>query len=84
VAKCTFTMRSNQFAVVPEVGVNVGYECSQHLRFSVGYTFLDLTNAALPGAQIDALVRTPPSSSFPFQSGNFWVQGLNLGVEFRF
>jgi Putative beta barrel porin-7 (BBP7) len=74
----------DEFAVVPEVGINVGYECSQHLRFTAGYTFLDLTNAARPGAQIDALVRAAQSSVFPFQSSNFWVQGLNLGVEFRF
>jgi Putative beta barrel porin-7 (BBP7) len=74
----------DQFAVVPQFGINLGFECGQHLRFSAGYTFLYLTDAARPGAQIDALLGTPSSSPFPFQSGEFWIQGLNLGLEFRF
>ena len=72
------------FAVAPEVGVNVGYECTQHLRFSAGYTFLDLSNVTRPGTQINSFSHAPLPTAFLFQSSSFWVQGLNLGVEFRF
>jgi len=76
--------RRDEFAVVPEAGVRLGCELAQHVRVTAGYTFLYLTNAARPGVQIDALLSAPRPSPFPFQSGEFWVQGLNLGVEFRF
>jgi Putative beta barrel porin-7 (BBP7) len=78
------THHHDAFAFMPEVGVNGGYEYSQHLRFYAGYTFLYLTSAARPGAQIDTILRLTEPSLFPFQSSNFWVQGLNLGAEFRF
>jgi hypothetical protein len=74
----------DQFAVVPQIGVNVGYELTQHLRATAGYTFLYLSEAVRPGAETDALSRSPRSAPFPFQTGEFWGQGLNLGIEFRF
>jgi len=74
----------NEFAVVPQVGINVGGQVTQHIRAMVGYTFLYLSDAARPGTQADALVHSPSSSSFPFQSAELWLQGLNLGLEFRF
>jgi hypothetical protein len=74
----------DQFAVVPEVGINIGYELTQHFRVRAGYSFLYLSEAARPGSQADVLLHSATSSVFPFQSGDFWVQGLNLGFEFRF
>jgi hypothetical protein len=44
---------TDRFAVVPEVGVNVGYRIGEWLRLSVGYSFLYLSNVARPGDQID-------------------------------
>jgi hypothetical protein len=76
--------RRDQFAVVPELGVNVGYELLQHIRITVGYTILYVSDAARPGAQTGALLRLPHSSAFPFAASDFWVQGLNFGFEFRF
>jgi hypothetical protein len=66
------------FAVVPEVGVNTGYQLTNTIRLSVGYTFFYLSDAARPGNQL-------PSARPPVvQSGAFWGQGLNFGVTFRF
>src|SRR5262249_15174735 len=39
----------DQFAVVPEVGINVGYQVTEHLRAFVGYSFLYWSNVARPG-----------------------------------
>jgi Putative beta barrel porin-7 (BBP7) len=72
------------FAVLPQFGVNFGYEITQHMRATAGYTFLYLSEVARPGSQIDALLATPRPSAFIFQGSSFWAQGLNLGVEFRF
>lgn len=43
----------NRFAVVPEVGVNLGYQVTSHLKVFVGYNFLYLSSAVRPGGVID-------------------------------
>lgn len=85
------------FAVVPEVGLNVGYDLTQNIRLQAGYSFLYWTSVARPGQQID---RTLNESSIPsFGSGapasaairpqaklaseSVWAQGVNFGIQFR-
>src|SRR6202040_2758039 len=41
------------FAVVPELGINVGCQITRHLRASVGYTFLYWSSVVRPGGQVD-------------------------------
>jgi Putative beta barrel porin-7 (BBP7) len=87
------------FAVVPEVGLNVGYQVNKVFRVFMGYTFLYWSDVVRPGDQINRTVnpnlvpisptfRTttvgPAQPSFSFQRTDFWAQGLNLGMEFRF
>jgi hypothetical protein len=43
----------SRFAVVPEVGVNLGYQLTSHLKVFVGYNFLYLSSAVRPGGVID-------------------------------
>jgi hypothetical protein len=88
----------DQFAVVPEVGINVGYQVTEHLRAFVGYSFLYWSSVVRPGDQIDRAVnptQLPVSASTPQLTGpvrpapvlretDFWAQGLSLGVEFRY
>ena len=74
----------DEFAVIPEFGADIGYHLTQHLRVTAGYTFFYLTNAMRPGDQIDALFSVPRSPDFTLHSSDLWVQGLNLGLEFRF
>jgi hypothetical protein len=85
-----------KFAVVPEIGVNVGYQVTPCLRAFVGYTFLYWTNVLRPGDQIDLSVNAsflpnapgaptgPARPTFAAHSSDVWAQGLNFGVEFRF
>jgi hypothetical protein len=84
----------NQFGFVPEVNLNVGYQLTDHCRLYVGYNFLYWTNVVRPGNQIDLAVNTaqlpPPQAggparpAFAFHGSDFWAQGVNFGLEFRY
>jgi hypothetical protein len=92
--------RHNQthLSVVPEVGVNLGYQFTPHLRGYIGYNFLYWTNVVRPGDQIDTVLNVQqipnfptnsPSSNVnrpivPFRQSDFWAQGLVFGIEFIF
>jgi hypothetical protein len=45
-----------KFGVLPEVGVNIGYQVTSHLKLFVGYNVLYLSSAVRPGEQIDQAV----------------------------
>jgi hypothetical protein len=85
---------SDEFAVAPEVGVNLGYQLTEHLRASVGYTFLYLSNVVRPGGVIDLAVdprQLPPQTSaaatrpaLVVREGDFWAQGVSLGLQLRY
>jgi hypothetical protein len=81
-----------QFAVVPEGNVKLGYDLNKYIRFTVGYTFIYLSDAARPADQLNRNVNvqpigTPsvftPAAPFPgVRSTDFWVQGLDVGLRF--
>src|SRR5262249_10830358 len=82
--------------VIPQLGVQVGYQITCNLRAYVGYTFLYWSEVARAGNQIDLAVNpnplppvTPPVSgplrpAPRFENTSFWAQGFDLGLEFRF
>jgi len=88
------------FAVVPEVGLNIGYRITEWLSVLVGYTFLYTNSVARPAQQIDRNINptqsasfggAPPTPlegpahpSFKFNGSDFWAQGLNVGLAGRF
>lgn len=86
------------FAVVPEVGINLGWNLTDNCTVRVGYSFLYISRVARPGAQIDhgvnqTLVPTHQSfgltapdgrPAFAFRESDFWAQGINFGLEFRY
>jgi hypothetical protein len=90
--------RQDHFAVVPECGINFGYALTPHIRLTFGYTFLYWSNVMRAGDQIDRGLNPteltslaghgpligPARPSFPFQSTDFWAQGLNFGLQFRY
>jgi hypothetical protein len=93
------TVRRDAFAVVPEGAINVGYRITDHVRAFVGYTFLYYSDVARPGDQIPTSLngtQVPTNSQTlgrligapipqpSLRSSDFWAQGLNFGVEFRF
>ena len=91
------TYSRDQFSVVPEIGINVGRQVTDHLRVFAGYTLLYWSNVLRPGDQIDFGVNptqlptpTGPGTlvgearpAFAFHNTDVWAQGINLGVELR-
>lgn len=88
-----------RFTVVPEVGVDLGYQVTDHWRAFVGYSFLYWSNVVRPGDQIDRgldVTRIPnfpvpgtaplpqPRPTVPFRGTDYWAQGINFGLEFRY
>jgi Putative beta barrel porin-7 (BBP7) len=87
----------DRFAVVPEAGIKIGYQISKRWRAFVGYSFLYASDVVRPGNQIDRAINVTQLPSvlgpgtlvgaarpaFTFQSTDFWAQGINIGLEFR-
>jgi Putative beta barrel porin-7 (BBP7) len=88
----------DEFAVVPEVEVKVGYQATSWLRAYVGYDFLYWSRVVRPGNQVDLIVNdqfnpvngafgVPVAGNFPrreFNRSDFWAQGVTFGLEFRY
>ena len=85
---------SDQFSVVPELGVTLGFDLTPQLRAIIGYDLVYWNNVARPGDQIDLNIdprQLPPATSptatrpeFILHTSDYWAQGLNLGLDLRF
>ncbi|MCS6851393.1 MAG: BBP7 family outer membrane beta-barrel protein [Gemmataceae bacterium] len=85
---------TSTFAVVPEIGLNLGFEVFPGLRLFSGYTLIYWSSVARPGDQIDWAVnptQIPPGTlvgparpAFQLDRSDFWAQGINFGVELRY
>lgn len=87
------------FAIVPEVGANLGYQLTKRIQLRAGYTFIYWSRMVRPGQQIDrdvnpdnvpalnsgrpSLGTSPNRPQFNFVETDYWLQGLNLGAEYR-
>jgi hypothetical protein len=82
----------NRFTVIPELGVTLGYDLTCRLRATLGYSFLYWSTVARPGSLLDTNVsQLPPEPAagarypaFAFAASDFWAQGLNFGLEYRY
>jgi hypothetical protein len=88
----------NEFGIVPEAGINVGYQFGDHLRAFLGYSILYFrSDVVRPGTEIDRVVNPSliPASSiglsgaqtnpqFGFRNVDFWAQGLSAGVQISY
>lgn len=88
----------NIFAVVPEVGINFGYQLTSRLRMFVGYNFMYFSNAVrapdgidtnVDAARIPNFLTNPvaalPGTPYPqprIQSTGLFIQGINFGLQF--
>lgn len=87
----------DQFGVVPELGIDLGYNLGSHFRIFGGYTFQYWNSVVRAQNQIDLGV-DPANIPFgpiagPVQAArpqfrdvesSFWAQGLHAGLEFRY
>jgi hypothetical protein len=87
----------DEFAVVPEVRVNVGLRLTSFLSVYVGYTFLYCSDVMRPGELIDPVVNTNfipafgaatgtglPQPTVQFRSSEFFAHGGNIGFTLSF
>jgi len=85
-----------KFSVVPEVGLNLGYDVTENLRVFVGYSFLYWTKVIRPGGQIDRTLDENRIPDFPaappitavrpapqLKTENLWAQGVNIGILWK-
>jgi hypothetical protein len=86
----------SSFAVLPEGQLNVGYRFRDRSKFFVGYNVIYLSEAVRPGDQIDrtfaqatiagpaGLSMLPSRPELRLTSTDFWVQGVVLGLEYKY
>jgi hypothetical protein len=85
----------NKFAVVPEVGVRLGVQLTDHIRLYAGYNFLYWSNVVRTGDVIDLRVNAsqiPPRTGqvgtlfprFEPRYSDFWAHGVMFGVQVRY
>jgi len=84
---------TNRFTFIPELNANLGYRLSDQWSFTTGYSFLYINNVAVSGGQIDRTINPSqnpgpivgPARPAPLlNSTDYWVQGLSLGMDYRY
>lgn len=90
------TYERNELAVVPELGVALGFHVTPRISLQVGYTLVYFSNVVRAGDQIDTdlnpgliPVEADPLSGplrprFIFRQNDFFAHGLTAGADFRF
>jgi hypothetical protein len=90
----------NTFAVVPEIGLNVGYRVTPQATVFLGYSFLYASSVVRPGEQVNRNINPnltvsygndppvapsgPAQPAFSFHTTDFWAQTVSLGLAYRF
>jgi hypothetical protein len=87
------THTNDDFAVLPEFGVNLRMALTNSATLSVGYTLLMLNGVARTGEQIDPVINSDQIGGGAFMGdarpsplfadSDFWAQGLQLGIMFE-
>jgi hypothetical protein len=84
---------SDEFTLIPELGVRLGYQVAGGLRVFVGYDLIYWPEVVRPGGQIDLTInptQIPPGTlagvARPAPTGretDLLLQGVSAGIEFR-
>jgi hypothetical protein len=82
------------FAIVPEFGASLGWDITCRLRATIGYSLIYWNKVMRPGDQIDLHINPSQiapgglvgvaAPRFPAVTSDFWAQGLNVGLAYRF
>jgi hypothetical protein len=89
------TVERDTFSVIPEVGLTLGYDLTCHLKATFGYTIVYWSGVMRPADQIDTTIngdRIPPGAAgggapLPQSQSvttDFWAQGFNIGLDYRY
>jgi hypothetical protein len=89
---------NDEFAIIPEVTMNVGVNLTKSLTLFAGYNFMWISRVARPGNQVNPVI---DSSTVPFSPNfgelghtpgtrqlfvqdDFWLTGVNFGMSYRY
>lgn len=83
----------DRICVIPELTLNLAYHVSSNVSVHVGYNLLWMSSVVRSGDHIDRSVNLsqvpgpvvgPNLPAFEFDSTDYWVQGINLGMNWNF
>jgi hypothetical protein len=88
----------NDFGVVPQIDLKLGWQITQTMRIFFGFDFLYASSVIRPGDQIDNVVNptlvpfrpefgTAAGTARPsqlFRTTDWWVTGVSFGLNLRF
>lgn len=84
----------NTWTVLPELGVNLGWQIRKGVRLNLGYNLLFLNEIARAPSQVDFHINPglfppatgtgPASPAFTLNQSNIWIQSINAGLTFSF
>jgi hypothetical protein len=90
------SFRRKEFAMIPEVGFNLGIRLTRCMHATIGYSLLYFPSVVRPGDQISRDLNpnlfAPEADPFAgalrprfrFVESDYWAHGLNLGAELAF
>lgn len=77
------------FAVMPEINLQLGYAYSRNVNFTVGYSYLMVSDVIQVAGTIDTTVDTAigqptgrPTRNF--RANDYWMHGVNFGLTFNY
>lgn len=92
--------KRTQFAVMPEVNVNIGYQLTSCFSLNLGYTFLYVNRVLWAAKQMNRKINPTQSALYEFtpaptpvgkaspkpslRKDSLWVQGFNVGISYQF
>jgi hypothetical protein len=76
-AVANFHPVGDDFAVVPHVILDAGFNVTKKIRIFAGYDFLYWNSVVRPGDEVSVTMPT-------LQRTDFWVHGVNIGAALRF
>lgn len=88
------TFGKNEFSIVPEFDLTLGYRATDRIFITFGYTWIHWNNVVQAGDQIDRVVNPallpgpgqilgadPQRPRFRFHETDYWAHGLSFGVQ---
>ncbi len=82
------------FAVLPQLHADLGFYVTPELRLMLGYRFLYWSQIARAGEQMDTHLNLSQNTTtglsgevrptVDFKFTDFWAQGINIGLDYRF
>jgi outer membrane protease len=90
----TQSITHNHFSMIPEIGINLGYDLTPRMRATVGYSLIYWSHVARAGDQVNTDLNpnefqstTWTGAAIPretFVVDDYWIQGLNVGLDLHF